>query len=325
MIRDSQLPAGEQPQPTRAGHVALVGQPNVGKSTMLNALIGEKLSIVTPRAQTTRVPVTGILTTGQHQAIFVDTPGLLEPRYALQESMLAAALAALADADVVLLLLDAEQPHEQPAEPALTALRTRTAQLLVAINKVDVGTAEAVAMLHEWSGEALGALPMSVSALTGNNVPALRLRILDALPPNPFFFPEGDLATQPTRFFVEELVRETVFEEYEQEVPYSSVVRIEEYREGQDPIYIRATVYVERDTQKAILIGRGGDGIKRLGRRARRKIEAFLGTQVYLDLWVKTLRDWKKNTTALRYLGFPVPPGAARDRPPARATGRRLR
>jgi GTP-binding protein Era len=293
---------------TRAGYVALVGRPNVGKSSLLNAFLGEKLSIVTPRAQTTREAVTGILTGEDAQVVFVDTPGLLEAKYALQRAMHHWALEALADADVVLLLLDATRPAELPFGVALEAVRHRSAQLVVAINKTDAAGDDAVGELSAWSERELGLRPLRVSAVVGTGVDALREALTALLPEGPFLFPEDELAVQSVRFFVTELVRETVFEEYEQEVPYSTAVRIEEYREATEPIYIRATVYVERESQKRILIGRAGEGIKRLGQRAREKIETFVGAPVYLDLWVKALPNWRRKAGTLKYLGYPVPP-----------------
>jgi GTP-binding protein Era len=298
---------------TRAGHIALVGRPNVGKSTLLNVFLGEKLSIVTPRAQTTREAVTGILTEAGAQAIFVDTPGLLEPRYALQRAMLQSALSTVADADVVLLLLDATRPDEVPVGEALAAVRRRDEDLVVAINKVDSAAAENREALEGWAARELGKRAMKVSAMTGEGVDELRRALVAKLPSNPFFYPEDELAVQPVRFFVAELVRETIFEEFEQEVPYSTVVRIEEYRESEDPVYIRATIYVERESQKAIVIGQGGNRIKRLGERARAKVEEFVGDRVYLDLWVKSLPGWRKKVSALRYLGYAVPADARED------------
>lgn len=295
---------------TRAGHIALAGRPNVGKSTLLNAFLGEKLSIVTPLAQTTREAVTGILTLPDAQAIFVDTPGLLEPKYALQRVMLEAALATVEDADVVLLLLDATASSDVPSGNGLDAVRRRAADLFVAINKVDAASAETVEEVGTWAMRELGKQAERISAVTGHGVSGLRDRLVEALPANPFFYPEDEIAVQPVRFFVAELVRETIFEEYEQEVPYSTVVRIEEYRELAEPIYIRATIYVERESQKAILIGRGGEDIKRLGSRAREKIESFVGARVYLDLWVKALPGWRKRVSTLKYLGHAVRGGA---------------
>lgn len=307
---------------TRAGDVALVGRPNVGKSTLLNSLVGEKLSIVTPRAQTTREAVTGLLTTDTAQLIFVDTPGLLDPSYTLQRAMQETALNVLRDADLALLLLDATRPEELPDDDAIEALRAKGGALYVAINKTDTGSTANVELLHAWSVQELGITPLKIAAATGTGVRELVDRLTAALPVSPFFYPPDELAVQPVRFFVAELIRETVFEEYEEEVPYSAVAAIDEYREASDPVYIRATVYVERETQKAIIVGKNGGGIKRLGERSRAKIEAFIGTRVYLDLWVKTLPNWRKKVSALQYLGFPVPPDlrAEADRD-ARAAG----
>lgn len=293
---------------TRAGHVALVGRPNVGKSTLLNRLTGEKLSIVTSREQTTRERVTGILTTSSSQMIFVDTPGLLEPRYLLQRSMLEEALAGLKDADVVLLLLDALDPDgTRPAGEALERLGSRRAELLVAVNKVDAASAAGADALAAWARSAFGVEAYRVSAERGDGVDELRKALEARLPVSPFYYPADEIAVQPVRFFVEELVRETVFEAYEQEIPYSTVVRVEEYREGESPVYIRATVYVERESQKGIIIGKGGVAIRGLGQRSREKIEAFVGEPVYLDLWVKTLAGWRKKASSLRGLGYHVP------------------
>jgi GTP-binding protein Era len=293
--------------PTRAGDIALVGRPNVGKSTLLNLLIGERLSIVTPRAQTTREAVTGILTTADSQLIFVDTPGLLDPSYTLQRAMLETALSVLRDADLALLLLDATRPEEVPSGAALEALQSKGEAVYVAINKLDVVAEAGVAALHEWSRREMHRDAVEIAASTGAGTEALLAALRASLPESPFFYPEDDLAVQPVRFFVAEMIRETIFEEYEEEVPYASVAAIDEYREETDPIFIRATIYVERESQKGILVGRAGAGIKRLGERSRAKIEAFVGGHVYLDLRVKALPNWRKKVSSLQYLGFPVP------------------
>jgi GTP-binding protein Era len=293
---------------TKAGYVALVGRPNVGKSSLMNALIGEKLSIVTPRAQTTREKVLGIYTDEHAQIIFVDTPGLLEPSYALHRSMLAAAIEAVHDSDLVLLLLDAMRPHELPSVEALSEIRARSDVLLVAINKIDCADEEAGATLSAWSEQVLGKKPLLISATTEQGVSELRNLLVEALPASPFFYPEDELAVQSVRFFVEELIRETVFEQYEEEVPYATVARIDEFREDRNPIYIRATLYVERESQKPIIIGKQGTGIRRLGQLAREKIERFVGSPVYLDLWVKAMPGWRNKASALQFLGYPAPP-----------------
>jgi len=295
---------------TRSGYVALVGRPNVGKSTLLNAMTGERLSIVTPRPQTTRERVMGIFSDEAAQIIFVDTPGLLEPRYLLQRSMLEGAMAALNDADLVLLVLDATRPEESLPNPEVANLLVRKRdRLFVAINKVDAGGVEAVDRLDAWTRSTLGIGTIRISALAGDGIADLRSALVLALPESPFFYPADDVAVQSTRFFVSEMIRETIFEEFHEEVPYSVAVRIEEFRENTDPIYIRAFIFVERDSQKAILIGKGGAGLKLIGQRSRLKVEAFLDSRVYLDLWVKTMPGWRKKTASLRHLGYPVPKG----------------
>lgn len=292
----------------RAGYVALAGRPNVGKSTLLNALLGEKLSIVTPRAQTTREAVTGILTTDQAQLIFVDTPGLVEPGYLLHRSMLHSARAALQGADAILVMLDATRPAEVPPSEITAILQPRRERVFVVINKIDVSTSDAVRALTSWSVRELSAQPGLISAKAGSGIDVLVERLITFLPEGPFLFGEDELAVQPVRFFVEELIRETIFELYEQEVPYSTAVRVEEYREADDPVYIRALIYVERVSQKAIIIGKRGARIKVLGERSREKIEEFVGQRVYLDLWVKTLPGWRRKAGALKYLGYALPP-----------------
>lgn len=310
----AESPAGSGPSvATRAGYVALIGLPNVGKSSLLNAFIGERLSIVTPRAQTTRERVLGIYTSDGAQMIFVDTPGLLEPRYLLHHSMLEAARAALSDADLVVLLLDATaaEPPSLPAD-VLGALRSRRGRAFVAINKIDAAAPGGIEALRAWARSELDLDAFEISALTGEGVDELRAALIGALPVSRFFYPEDDLAVQPVRFFVAELIRETIFEAYREEIPYSTAVAIEEFRESEDPIYIRAVIHVERDSQKAILIGKEGAAIRELGKNARAKVEAFVGARVYLDLWVKTLPRWRRNRAALERLGYPVPPEAKR-------------
>ena len=292
---------------TKAGYVALVGRPNVGKSSLLNAMIGEKLSIVTPRAQTTREKVLGIYTENGVQIIFVDTPGLLEPSYALHKSMLAAAIEAVHDSDLVLLLLDATRPEEVPTGEALQELLQRSASLFVVVNKVDAAPAGDVARLEQWSRDTFGKNALRISALQGSGLSELRELLSQALPASPFFYPEDDIAVQNLRFFAEELIRETIFEQYDQEVPYATVARVEEFKEDRSPIYIRATIFVERESQKPIIIGKQGAGIRGLGQAARAKIEQLLGAPVYLDLWVKPMPGWRNKPASLRFLGYAVP------------------
>jgi GTP-binding protein Era len=291
---------------TRAGTVALVGYPNAGKSSLMNRLLEQKLSIVTPFAQTTREQVLGIDTRDGVQMVFVDTPGLVDPRYLLHRAMLHAALAVITDADVVLLLIDAAAPIPE-LHPDATALLERRRPLLVVANKTDIAPPERLRQVRAWSRARFGTDPFEVSAATGAGVGALRAAITSHLPVSPYLYPEDDVSSQPVRFFVAELLRETVFELYKEEVPYSVAARVEEFRETATPLYIRATLFVERPSQKAILIGGGGAAIKKLGSAARAKIEDFVGAPVYLDLWVKVLPKWRRDPLSLQRLGFKLP------------------
>ncbi|HYJ80874.1 MAG TPA: GTPase Era [Longimicrobiaceae bacterium] len=291
---------------TKAGHVALVGFPNVGKSSLMNRLVEHKLSIVTPLAQTTRERVLGIDTRDGVQMVFMDTPGLVDPRYLLHRAMMHEATEVIGDADVVVLLVDAAQGAPEFRDELLALVRSAPA-LIVAANKIDVAGEPRRRQAREWVRERLGTDAVEVSAETGEGVEALRSLLAERLPESPFLYPEDDLSAQPVRFFVAELVRETIFEQYEQEVPYSVAVKVEEFRESATPVYVRAVVFVERPTQKAILIGSGGSAIKRLGQAARAKVEEFVGAPVYLDLWVKVLPKWRKSPLELQRLGFTLP------------------
>jgi len=291
---------------TKAGTVALVGFPNVGKSSLMNRLVEQKLSIVTPLAQTTRERVLGIDTRGGVQMVFIDTPGLVDPRYLLHRAMMHEATEVIGDADVVLLLVDASRGEPQLRDDVLELVR-RAPILIVVSNKIDIASGADRATVRRWAREQLNAEAVEVSAETGEGAEALRERIAARLPESPFLYPEDDVSSQPVRFFVAELVRETIFELYEKEVPYSVAVKVEEFRENAQPVYIRTVIFVERPTQKAILIGSGGAAIKRLGQAARLKVEEFVGAPVYLDLWVKVLPKWRKSALELQRLGFTLP------------------
>ncbi|MDH5760918.1 MAG: GTPase Era [Gemmatimonadota bacterium] len=293
---------------TRAGYVALVGRPNAGKSSLLNQMVGQHLSIVTPKAQTTWQRVTGILTREDAQVIFLDTPGLLVAKDLFQRSMLGAALEALQEGDVVLVVVDAGYPPSSQDRSRLeSALSDVGAPIHIALNKMDVAPPEAVAAWEAWAERIPGARVHRVSAVTGEGIADLMEALVAGLPESPFLYPEDDVASAPVRFFVAELVRETVFELYEQEIPYSVICGVEEFREGSDPLYIQVNVFVERQSQKGIVIGAGGAAVRELGKAARAKIEHFLDQRVYLDLWVKPLKGWRKNRGHLGRLGFRVP------------------
>lgn len=305
----SPMPNTPEPPTTRTGYITLVGRPNAGKSTLMNQLIGQHLSIVTPKAQTTWQRVTGLLTTEDAQLIFLDTPGLLQAKDLLQRAMLGAALEALQEADVVLLVVDTlRPPSPRDTERLQAALADVSAPLHVALNKVDQAPGDAVTAWDAWvADQPWRATVHRISALDGQGTDTLLAALTADLPQGPFLYPEDDIATAPVRFFAAELVRETVFEQYDEEIPYSVFCQVEEFREEQDPVYIQMNVYVERSSQKGILIGAKGEAIRALGQASRAKIEHFLGRRVYLDLWVKPLKSWRKNRARLGEMGFRVP------------------
>jgi len=293
---------------TRAGYAALLGFPNAGKSSLLNRLLEQKLSIVAPLPQTTRERVVGIDTRDGVQVVFLDTPGLVDPKYLLQSSMLQAALDAIRDADVVLLLVDPlERLPDAEAEPFRSLARAGDRVILV-VNKIDAASAERVRAATEWGRDAGFRRIVEISAVEGTGVDALRDRIRELLPVSPFLYPPDEISAQPVRFFTAEFVRESIFELYRDEIPYSVAVKVEEFREERSPVYVRAVIFVERASQKGILIGAKGTGIRDLGKLAREKIEAFIGDRVYLDLWVKVLPKWRKDERSLRNLGYSLPP-----------------
>jgi GTPase len=288
---------------TKAGTVTVAGRPNAGKSTLLNRLVGQRLAITSPKPQSTRERVVGLITDTESQIILLDTPGLLEPAYALQKSMRAASLKALEDADVIIHLIDAVEGHAETlgAAAGLPADRAPRTPTITAFNKADaLSTARRSALLTENPGAVI------VSALTGDGVPELLARVRALLPEHPFYYDADDLSTQNMRFVAAEMIRETALEQLEDEVPYSIACEIEEFRETRSPVYIRAVLHVERDSQKRILIGAGGSRIKSIGTRARGKIEALLRSPVYLDLHVKVLPNWRRDSAALRRLGYRV-------------------
>jgi GTP-binding protein Era len=282
---------------TRAGMVTVAGKPNVGKSTLLNRIVGQKLSIVSSKPQSTRDRVVGIHTSGDVQMVIFDTPGLLSPAYELQRAMRATALRALRDADVILYLADATAGTPEPLASAADLSAPPRAPVIVVLNKADLLSSNARDSLRA-EGTVL------VSARTGDGVAELIQRCSAMLPESPFLYPADDVSTQQLRFFAAELVREAALEQLGEEVPYSVACEIEEFREGRSPVYVRAVLYVERDSQKAILIGAKGQRIKSIGQAARKKIEGLLGEPMYLDLWVKVLPNWRKDAGALARFGY---------------------
>lgn len=286
---------------TRAGIVTVVGKPNAGKSTFLNHVVGQKLSIVSPKPQSTRDRIVGILTDDESQVILFDTPGLLNPRYELHRAMRATALNALDDADAVLYLMDAAFGPGPTLAEAAELTSPPPAPVIPVYNKVDTITDAARATLQAATRDA-----RFISALTGTGVAELMQEIKARLPESPFLYDADDVSTQSLRFFAAELVRESALEQLDEEVPYSLACEIEEFRETRTPVYIRAVLYVERETQKHILIGAKGARIREIGRVARVKIEGLIEQKVYLDLWVKVLPNWRKNPGALARFGYRV-------------------
>ena len=283
---------------TRCGVVALAGKPNVGKSTLLNALVGEHLAIVSPKPQSTRLPVVGLVTRDDTQFIFTDSPGLLEPEYKLHETMRAAALRAIADAEVIAYLHPLAAYPAPPLAEVARLERPPRAPIVTVYTKADLGSASANLPQPPPSSSVV------VSAVTREGLDLLLDTLRARLPESPFHYDPDAMATQPMRFFAAEFVREAAFELLQEELPYSVAVEIDEFREGQEPVYIRAVVYVERTSQKGIVIGEGGRTIKAIGQTARAKIEALLGARVFLELHAKVLPKWRRQLSSLKRLGY---------------------
>jgi len=284
---------------TRSGHVALAGAPNAGKSTLLNALVGTHLAIVSPKPQATRLPVTGLRTEGGTQFVFHDLPGLLDPEYLMQERMLHSAQEVLKGADLVLHLHPAADAPAPPFERVARLEVPVSAPVLTVYTKADLVAPGARDRLAA-GGAAV------VSALDEASVSALLARIEALLPEREFEFDPDDVGTQPLRFFVTEYLREAAFDLLGDELPYAFNAEVEEFREAERPMYIRVTLFIERDSQKGIVIGKGGQTIKALGSHARARLEELTGSPVYLDLWVKVLPKWRRSAAALARFGFPA-------------------
>ena len=290
----------------RSGYAAIIGKPNVGKSTLLNSFLGEKLSIVTPKAQTTRNRITGILTEESYQIIFLDTPGIFEPSYKLQQYMVRNALRAASEADVLTLMVEAYEPPDQFEKEVFGKIKNMNKKAILVLNKTDRVRKDTllplIAVYHEQFGfEEI----VPISALTGDGVPELLNMIVRSLPAGAMYYPEDQLSDLPERFFIAEIIREKVFLQMQQEIPYSTTVQTDEVKERKDrKIYIRATVYVERGSQKGMVIGNKGRMLKKIGRLAREEIEKWMEASVYLDLWVTVKPDWRDKERDLREFGY---------------------
>ena len=290
----------------RAGFVNIVGNPNVGKSTLSNLLVGERLSIITSKAQTTRHRIMGIVNGDDYQIVFSDTPGVLKPKFKLQESMLDYSTGALVDADILLYVTDVvESPTKN--EDYLRRVAREKIPILLVINKIDLlkgGTPELEAIVEKWRELLPQAEVFPTSALVNFNVDNLMKRIIELLPENPPYFGKDALTDRNARFFVTEIIREKILLTYDKEVPYASQVIVEKFDETDDQIHIMTVIYVERDTQKAIIIGHGGRKLKHVGIEARKDIEKFFGKHVRLEMFVKVEKDWRNRENVLRSFGY---------------------
>jgi GTPase len=291
-------------QTSRCGYIALVGRPNAGKSTFFNSALGQRLSIVTPKPQTTRSRILGILTRANSQMIFLDTPGLLEASYKLHETMGQQIDLAAREADAVLLLLDGTRPQDRNRLIKNFIGRNR-APLIVALNKIDLLSASEIQGRHMHARNEFGLDEVAqISALKGDNLETLLDNLETLLPYGPQLYPEDIVAEQPERFFVAEFIREAAFNSLNDELPYSINVTIDEFVERSPKTYIRATLHVERDSQKGIVIGHRGERLRHIGKEARTQIESFLDGPVFLELWVKVRPDWRNNDGSLREFGY---------------------
>ena len=289
----------------KAGFVNIVGNPNVGKSTIMNELVGERISIITSKAQTTRHRIMGIVNTDDYQIVFSDTPGVLKPKYKLQESMLEFSKGALTDADIIVYVTDVIESPEKNLEFVESVVKCNVPTLLV-INKIDLlkGQDELVAKVDQWKKLIPNAEIYPTSAKEHFNVDTLMKRIVSLLPDSPPVFGKDALTDKPARFFVTEIIREKILLDYDQEIPYAVQAIVEKFDETEDSIHIMAVIYAERDSQKAILIGKGGTKLKRVGIEARKDIEAFFQKRVYLEMFVKVEKDWRNRENILRSFGY---------------------
>lgn len=292
--------------PHKAGFVNIVGNPNVGKSTLMNRLVGERMSIITPKAQTTRHRITGIVNAPEYQIVFSDTPGVLKPRYKMQEAMLNFSEGALTDADILLYVTDVIEDPEKNTE-FLSKVAKEKIPVLLIINKVDLLTGDGgdlLKIVNEWQTRLPAAEIFPISATEDFNIDNLMKRVVELLPPSPPYFGKDALTDKPARFFVTEIIREKILENYDKEVPYSTEVIVEKFEEKEKSIHIMAVIYVERDSQKGILIGRQGSMLKKVGMKARKEIEKFFGKSVYLELFVKVEANWRNRENKLKSFGY---------------------
>ncbi|HLT71538.1 MAG TPA: GTPase Era, partial [Cyclobacteriaceae bacterium] len=283
--------------------VSIVGKPNVGKSTLMNRLVGENLSIISPKAQTTRHRIMGIINGDGYQIVYSDTPGILEPKYSLHQAMMNYVKVSLEDADLILLLVDPVEKYDPLLFDKFNRIET---PVVLVINKADLGKGSQVYDKTAYWKEHLPNvnLIMAVSALKGDNVPELLDTIVSMLPEHPAYFPSDELTDRPQRFFASEILREKIFLNYEQEVPYSTEVVITDFKEQDGVLHMRAEIFVERDSQKGIIIGKAGSALKKVGTEARQSMEEFFQTRVFLETKVKVAKNWRRERDRLKRFGY---------------------
>lgn len=288
----------------RSGFVNIIGNPNVGKSTIMNKMVGEKISIITSKSQTTRHRILGIVNGEDFQIVYSDTPGIIKPAYRLQENMMSFVGTAMEDADVIVYVTDVVEKFMKN-EQYVERLKETDTPVLVVVNKIDLSNQEEVTeLMQRWKETLPNAEVLPMSALKEHNLERLLTEILDRLPENPAFFPKDQLTDRTERFIVSEIVREKILIKYKQEIPYSVEVVVESFKEEETIIRIEATIFVARDSQKGILIGRKGAALKKVGQMARADAEDFFGKQVYLGLYVKVKKDWRNDDRMLRQFGY---------------------
>ena len=287
----------------KAGFISIIGYPNVGKSTLMNALVGEKLSIVTPKAQTTRHRIFGILSSDDFQVVYSDTPGIIKPHYLLHKAMMSSVLASLNDADRVLLITDINTPFEH--EEIMNHLEKLSLPPVIIINKIDLSDESTVTTaIKQWESKFPGSPVIPASALHKFNLGKVLDEILERLPESPPFYPKDELTDRTERFFVSEIIREKILLLYSEEIPYSCEVAIESFQEKPDITVIKAFIFVARESQKAIILGHQGKAIRKLGTDARKDIEVFLEKRIYLELVVKVEKEWRENMRMLERFGY---------------------
>ncbi len=290
--------------PHKSGFVSIVGCPNVGKSTLLNALVGERLSIITSKAQTTRHRIMGIVSGDYYQVVFSDTPGILKPNYKLQEKMMEFVVSAFSDADVFLLIVDIYEDIVLD-EKYLEKLKNTKTPVLVCLNKIDQATQEILdEKVDEWKAKLPNAEIIPISALKKFNLETVMYRITQLLPDGEAFYDKDTLTDKPEKFFVSEIIREKILLKYKREIPYSVEVVVNSFKEEEKIIRIQADILVERESQKGIIIGHQGEALKKVGTMARKDAEIFFGKQIYLELYVKVAKDWRNSDSNLKNFGY---------------------